>query len=178
MDPNQWLPRNLPTINDKETFDKKARYFLNVWLPKMFEQGPPEPKETRFMDVRGLCENLALGYVRSNMGLDYEFVDLASQLVPSYSSVYGYCFHFNFFARQKAVPSYVQAELFFVEVANGDPQIVTHCAPVVDQPYYLGDEERPPHCVIFHPNHEYCLYCDKAKDGSLERGFFLAPPLP
>ncbi|XP_074284570.1 uncharacterized protein LOC141609419 [Silene latifolia] len=165
-------------VDDEETSNKKFDYILNVLLPKMFEQGPSELKETRFMDVRGLCENLALGYVRSNMGLDYEFVDFASQLVPSFSSTYGYCFHFNFFARQKTAPFYVPAELFFVEFVTGDPEIVTHCALVVNQPYYHGEEGRPPRSVIFHPNHEYCLYCDKAKDGSLERGFFLAPPLP
>ncbi|XP_074281634.1 uncharacterized protein LOC141606416 [Silene latifolia] len=168
-----WMLLDCSDEDEDEAFNWKVDEFI-ANIPYLT---CPEPNPGRFMDVRALCDNLALGYVRSNMGLDYEFVEFASHLIPVFSTAHGDGLHFNFFARQKAAPYYSPPELFFVDVANGDPQTVIRCVPLLHQPYSLDDVNRPPKSHVFHPDNEYCVYCEHAKDGSLEKNFCLAPPL-
>ncbi|KAK9735235.1 hypothetical protein RND81_04G192600 [Saponaria officinalis] len=134
----------------------------------------PEPK---FLDGRHLCEDLALGHLKLHKGLDYDFVGFASINVPTFSSIYGYGLHLNFFARPKSAPSHAPAHLMFVEVTIGDPQRIIRCEPLPDIPYTQGDEDKPSSHTVYHPNNEDCPYCEHAKDGSLSKSFCLPPPL-
>ncbi|KAH9609216.1 hypothetical protein KSS87_000476, partial [Heliosperma pusillum] len=173
--PNPFINPNPHHVDDEVSINRKIDELIST-IPEILRTATRTTR--KFMDVKSLCNDLALGYVRSNTGKDYEFVDFASYLIPTFSRAYGDGLHFNFFARQKTTaPPYHPAELFFVEVANGDPQTIIRCVPLLDQPYALGDEDRPAECIVFHPDGEFCVYCDHAKDGSLERNFCLAPPL-
>ncbi|KAH9624725.1 hypothetical protein KSS87_015624 [Heliosperma pusillum] len=139
-----------------------------------YRASQPAPK---FFDCRNLCQELALGHLKSHKGVEYDFVEFASILVPVFSTSFGYGLHLNFFARPKGVPPLAPAHVIFLEVANGDPQRVIRCEPLLHIPYSHGDEDKPSSHIIYHQENEDCLYCEHAKDGSLSNYFCLPPPL-